>query len=140
MTPLLVGSCLRIAPAFIAEAQETGGQLFFLARDQAGLTFSLIQPQLKGNLVPVLSTSGALASGGSATVAVPVDSTVESVTFSVSIDAKGAINVLRPPGTTVSPGDSAATITELSSGRVVTRAPPRTGNWQRPIGGAGTNS
>src|SRR5260370_37311858 len=115
MTPLLVGSCLRIAPAFIAEAQETGGQLFFLARDQAGLTFSLIQPQLKGNLAPVLSTSGALASGGSATVAVPVDSTVESVTFSESIDVIGPLNVLRPSATTVSPGDSGVTITELRS-------------------------
>jgi hypothetical protein len=94
---------------------------------------------LKGNLVPVLFSSGTLTSG-SASVSVPVDSTVESVTFSVSIDVKGAINVLRPSGATVSPTDPGVTITELSSGRVVTVATPETGQWQLQVGGSGSYS
>src|SRR6185295_4544691 len=132
ITPLLFGSCSPVDPAYIREAQETGGQLFLLSPFEAGLTFSLIRPQLKGNLVPVISAGGTLSSG-SKEFTVPIDSSVESATFSVSIDSKGPINLLRPSGATVVGGDAGVTITELSSGRVVTVSSPETGLWRLQV-------
>ncbi len=137
ITPLLFGSCSPIDPAYVREAQETGGQLFFLSPSEAGLTFSLIRPQLKNNLVPVMSASGTL-SGGSKEFPIPIDSSVQSATFSVSIDFKGPINLLRPSGVAVTSGDPGVTITELSSGRVVTVNAPETGLWRLQAGGSGS--
>jgi hypothetical protein len=122
-----VRSCSPVDPAYVRIAKETGGQLFFLSRSEAGLVFQLVKPQLPGNLVPVLLASGAL-SGNSREFVVPVDTSVARATFSVSIDVKGPMSVLRPSGAAVVATDPDATITELSTGRVVTVTAPRRGN------------
>src|SRR5262249_49208423 len=136
---LLFGSCSPVAPAYIREAQETGGQLFFLSPFEAGLTFSLIRPQLKGNLVPIMAAGGTM-SGATREVTIPVDSSVGSPTFSVSIDVKGPINLLRPSGVAVAAGDPGVTITEFSSGRVVTVNSPDRGAWRLQVNGSGSFS
>lgn len=139
ITPLLFGSCSPVDPAYIKEAQETGGQLFFLNPSEAALTFSLIRPQLKGNLVPIMSVNGALT-GASQEFAAPIDSSVQSATFSVSIDVPGPIDLLRPSGAIVISTDPGVTITNLSSGRVVTVNAPETGSWRVRVAGSGSFS
>ncbi|MBE8988348.1 hypothetical protein [Nostoc sp. LEGE 12450] len=136
INPLLFGSCSPIDPAYVKVAEETGGQLFFLRTSEAGSTFNLIKPQLSGNLVPIVSVRSTL-SGGSRTLDVPIDSSVESATFSVSIDSKGPIALFRPSGAEVVSGNPGVTITELSSGRIVTVNAPETGTWRLQIQGSG---
>lgn len=136
INPLLFGSCSPIDPAYIKVAEETGGQLFFLRTSEAGSTFNLIKPQLSGNLVPIVSVRNTL-SGGSQTLDVPIDSSVESATFSVSIDTKGPIALFRPSGAEVLSGNPGVTITELSSGRIVTVNAPETGTWRLQVQGSG---
>lgn len=135
----LFGSCSPIDPAYIQGAAATGGQVFMLNGSEAGLIFNLIRPQLPGNLSPIMSVRGALASG-TQSFDVPIDSTVESATFSVAIDSKGPIALFRPSGAAVVGSDAGVTITELTSGRFVTVNSPETGNWRLQVAGTGAFS
>lgn len=130
------GSCSPIDPSYVAVANATGGQAFFLARSEAGTTFHLIQPQLGALPAAILVASGAM--GGSAqNFNIPIDSTVTSATFSISVDVPTAINLLRPSGVAVNPADPDVTFTSLSSGEVVTIAAPAAGAWTLDISGSG---
>ncbi len=135
----LFGSCSPVDPVYIQGAAQTGGQVFLLNRFEAGLIFNLIKPQLPGNLSPIMSVRGVLTTG-TQSLDVPVDSAVESATFSVSIDSKGPIALFRPSGAAVVASDPGVTITELTSGRFVTVNSPETGNWRLLVAGAGSFS
>ncbi|MBZ5556408.1 MAG: hypothetical protein LAO77_03930 [Acidobacteriia bacterium] len=133
---VLTGSCSPVDPAYISGAQNTGGQLFFIGRNETGKIFGLIEPSLTGDLQPMMLLNTTLGSG-STSVTVPVDSTLTSVTFSVSLDLLSAVHVIRPSGAEVLPTDPDATITVLSTGRIVTVRTPSPGDWQLQIAGAG---
>jgi hypothetical protein len=78
--------------------------------------------------------------GATHEVLVPVDSNVGTVIFSVSIDSKTAVNVVRPSGTLVSPSDADAKIADLSSGRLVSLSPALPGLYRVQITGSGAYS
>jgi hypothetical protein len=131
------GSCSPIDPSYALVANGTGGQAFFLARSEAGTTFSLIKPQTGVQPVTILTATDSL-SGTSRTFNVPVDSSVGSVTFSVSFTGPNSIKITRPSGTTVNGSDPGVTFTALSTGEVVTIQSPQQGVWQLQLGGIGT--
>ncbi|PYR63186.1 MAG: hypothetical protein DMF91_04225 [Acidobacteria bacterium] len=132
---VLTGSCSPVDPAYISGAQNTGGQLFFIGRNETGKIFGLIEPSLTGDLQPMMILNTTL--NGSRSFTVPVDSTLTSITFSVSLDFLSSVHVMRPSGAEVLPTDSDATVTTLSTGRIVTVRKPVAGAWQLQVGGFG---
>ncbi len=133
---VITGSCSPIDPAYIRVAQETGGQVFFIRRSEVGAIFHLIEPSLSGDLRPMLVLNDRFA-GAAKNFDVPVDSTVRSVTFSVSADALSSVTVTRPSGAAVLTADADVTYTPLSTARIYTINAPAAGNWNVSVNGSG---
>ncbi len=140
ITGLLSGTCSPVDPVYIRNAEETGGQLFLLSPFELGRAFDLVKPQLSGDFVTVFQTRGTLVSSSPRTFAVPVDSTISRVVFSLSVDVKGSTTLVKPSGAPVLPGQPGVTFTELSSGTVITVERPEAGEWRWQISGGGSFS
>jgi hypothetical protein len=135
---MLFGSCSPTDPAFLALAEATGGQVFVLSPSETSKVFGLVRSEVRSNPVSILSSSGTVA--GSRDVAVPVDSTLTAVTFSVSADAAATIEVLRPSGAKVLATDADASVSVLSTGKIVTVTSPAAGSWRVQLTGSGAYS
>lgn len=136
---ILNGSCSPIDPAYIRGAQETGGQLFFVSAFEISRLFGLVRPTLRGDLQSMLVVDAPL-SAATRVFEVPVDSTITSVTFSVSLDVPTAVRVFRPTGSEVGASDADASVTVLSTGRIVTVSSPAPGTWRLEVTGSGSLS
>jgi len=130
------GSCSPIDPTYGEITRETGGQLVVLNNTEADVEkyFEIIQTKLTGDLEPIMIISDNLASTASR-YNIYVDSTITNLLVSVNMDAKGSIQLFRPNGTEVLPGNGGVSITELPNGRVVKVSAPVAGLWQLSIGG-----
>jgi hypothetical protein len=124
-------------PAYFQVAAQTGGQTFLLDRDEAGAITNIVTPQLGQRPSTLLSVADVLNTGDMRNYVVPIDSTVTSVTFSISIDTPGTIQVTDPTDTVVTAG-SGVTITTLSSGEIITVTAPMAGNWGLQVSGTGS--
>ena len=131
---VLFGSCSPIDPAYTQIANETGGQLFFLTRQQVDAASNLPRLLVGTNAVNLLSVRDSVVSG-SKTYAVPVDSTVSGVTFSADTPS---MQVQRPNGDFVQASDPDATALELTGGRVLKMSSPPVGVWTVTIGVSST--
>jgi hypothetical protein len=129
-------ACGPADPVYIRMANETGGLPMFLQRSEAGKAIQLMRESTGENRVTMLWARGRLPDAPHE-FTVPVDSTVERTTFSLSTDTKGtSMTVLRPSGEPVAPG-AGIEITELNCGRVVTVASPDAGDWRVQVTGSG---
>jgi hypothetical protein len=120
-------------------ANETGGQAFNLRGADLDKMTAIMEARLKGNQGPIVLASGTLPDPAIREFHVPVDSISRSVTFSVTVELKCSINLLRPAGGPVETGPSFS-ITEFSSGRLVTVSPPEPGVWRVQVSGFGAFS
>jgi hypothetical protein len=136
ITPLLTGSCSPISPAYYKNAEDTGGQLFVLSPYELDKVFDLVRPQLSGDFVTINRTKGTFGSG-SKQLAALVDSTISTVVFSATMDAKNSVALMRPDGNLVQQGDSGVTITELNNGTIITVNAPESGEWKLSSSGSG---
>jgi subtilisin-like proprotein convertase family protein len=126
VSPLLFGSCSPIDPAYVRLAKESGGQLFLLARAEAGSVTRLADFNVRSNLVNLLSVSDSPAALPRS-YTVPVDSTLSRITFSVS-GGPGVV-VTRPDGTTLLPGDPGVSVVQLGFGAIYSVTAPAPGEW-----------
>jgi len=134
----LFGSCSPIDPAYLATAQATGGQVFFLNRFfETGSLFDLVASEIGVPRVTVTHQAGVLASG-SRDIPFPVDSAMTQLTVSVSVDSLSSVTLTRPDGTTVASSDPDASITNLSIGAIYLIHPPQIGNWDLKVQGSGS--
>lgn len=132
----LSGSCSPIDPVYEEIARETGGQVVVLNNTASAVadSYSLIEPELSGDLEPVLIKEETLA-GTPIETSFPVDSTMTSLVVAVHMGTKGDIRLYRPNDSEVLAGDTDATITELPNGRVINIAGPVAGNWRVSVDG-----
>jgi von Willebrand factor A domain-containing protein 7 len=152
--PLLFGSCGGFATASLADgtgtetaavtalpfdpvyariANDTGGQYFFLGFSEAGQITRVADAVVRANAVDLLSVADTLA-GGAKVYTLPVDSTLERVTFSLS--GSTSLTLTRPDGSVVQPTDAGVQVIALSSGRVVTVLQPAPGSWTAMVSGS----
>jgi uncharacterized repeat protein (TIGR01451 family) len=103
---------------------------------EAGNITKLADFIVRSNAVDLLSIGDTLA--GAKTYSVPVDSTLTSVTFSVS----GTTNVTikRPDGSTVQASDPGVSTVLLSGGGVFSIINPASGSWSIMLNGSGVFS
>jgi len=137
ITTALTGTCSPIDPTYIANTQETGGQLFFLDQFEIGELFDLVQPQLSGNFVTVAQAQGSLAAHEQREIVAPVDPSLSQIVFSAAMDQKDAVTILRPNGQPVTAADPDAVLTAISGGCFATISAPASGNWTLQFRGTG---
>lgn len=140
ITCLITGSCSPIDPAYISNAEETGGQCFFLSPYEVDNVFDLIKPQLAGDFVTIARSTGSFASGEHRNFTVPIDTTVSRAVFSFSIDTFDSATVTRPDGSLVNEGDPGVTISRTLNGIIITVENPAPGSWEFEAAGSGEYS
>lgn len=128
------GSCSPIDPAYIQLANDTGGQLFSLSPDEAGTITQLADFIVRRNVVDVAYITTELT-GVVKTYDVPVDSTMTSVTFSIS--GTSDVVVKRPDNSVVQPTDANVHKISVSSGAVYSVTSPAVGTWHVTVNGTG---
>ncbi len=131
------GSCSPIDPGYIRLANDTGGQLFVLSPDEAGKITKLADFDTNPNAVDLLYVHDTLA-GAPKTFDVPVDSTMQRATFSVS--GTTDVTVTRPNGSVVTATDGDVETILLSTGAVYSVVNPTPGTWRVRVNGAGAFS
>ncbi|HEX6097618.1 MAG TPA: hypothetical protein VF432_14920 [Thermoanaerobaculia bacterium] len=125
--------------SFGALAALSGGLLFRISRSELPQAASIILNRTRPENADVLY---AIDNSGAAgrTYTVPVDSTLEDVTFVVSrLQATGTftLTLKRPDGSTVGTGDPGVSFTTISGMRAVKIDDPADGNWTLAVGGIG---
>lgn len=134
------GPCASADPVYAKIANATGGQQYLLRGSEVERSGAVMEAKLLHS-ANILFASGVLRKGEPRDFEIPVDSTVESVSFSVTVECKESIAVWRPSGDAVTPGGSAGfSDTEMVAGRIVTVTRPETGPWRVRVSGAGQYS
>ena len=132
--PILFGSCSPIDPSYIREANESGGQLFFLESSEAGSITQLADFIVRSNAVNLLVINETFT-GTAQTYTVPVDTTITSLTFSVS--GATSVAVMRPSGSIVQDSDPGVTVLSLSDGKIYSITTLDIGEWSVSVAGTG---
>jgi von Willebrand factor A domain-containing protein 7 len=133
---VVTGSCSPIDPVYFRVAQETGGQVFVIRRSEVSQIFHLIQPSLSGDLQPILTLDDRF-DVPQKIYAVPVDSTIRQITFSVSGETLSNARIVRPSGADVDPSSPGVVFTRLLNARIYTIDAPEAGNWSVVAQGGG---
>ena len=123
-------------PVFARLARATGGSVLLIGEDEVSELFALIEPGLSGDLEPLLIVDTQL-DDEQRSWDVPVDSTLDTVTFAASLEVPADVVVRRPSGVPVGLSDADADVTELSTGRIVTIDSPEPGPWTFEVAGDG---
>ena len=134
VTMFLSGSCSPYDPEYFRVARETGGQVFIIAETETFEATKLAGFTMRPDSVDIAHINGML-SATPATYTVPVDSTLTSVTFSVS-GSDSAI-VQRPDGSTVQATDPGVSSANISGGNVLSITNPADGAWTVTVSGGG---
>jgi hypothetical protein len=124
----------RLDPSYFQVAEGTGGQLLLLAPEEVGDSARLLlafgsHPQtifrLAGTVPP-----------GIHEFKVPIDPSVESVLFSISVQCLQAADVLGPAGAFPT-GDGVTDLSSFRAQRMVIVSPPEAGIWTIRVAGSG---
>ncbi|HEX7149920.1 MAG TPA: hypothetical protein VF618_00420 [Thermoanaerobaculia bacterium] len=117
----------------------SGGLLFRVSRSEFAQAADVVLNRTRPGTADVLYAIDN-ATGSMKSYDVPIDSTMEDVTFVVSrLQATGTftLTVLRPDGTPVAAGDPDATFKTISGLRTVTITAPADGAWKMQTTGTG---
>ena len=137
-------------PTYAAIAQATGGQQWSLPKSDASSITSLVDKVARADYVTLLKlrwqTTKDFASIGhlrrrdtSGPIAVPVDSTMYGITF--SIEGKDAsLSITRPDSSEVAPTDAGVSIVEVRDGVIISVDNPAQGIWNVVVGGTGNGT
>jgi uncharacterized repeat protein (TIGR01451 family) len=133
------GSCSPIDPSYLRLTSESGGQLFFLPRNQAGNVASLVDLIARSNVVNIFSVRNVL-SGTPLSYSIPIDA-LSKATFSISSESQfGSVSVVlkRPDGSPVSSGDPGVTFLSFPSGKgqIISITNPPVGAWSVTVNGS----
>lgn len=135
--PFTPGTCGRVDPTYIRLAEQTGGQPMFLQPSEMAAAGHLMRETTLNNTDAMLYATAHLG-GQSRGYAIPIDSAVKRVTFSLSFDAPGTtMTLLRPSGAAVTSGEGGVEISEWTCGRIITIGSPEKGTWHVQMSGTG---
>lgn len=129
------GPCASADPVYSKLANATGGQQYLLRGSEVEKSGVVMESKLSHS-ADILFATGVLRKGEPRDFQAPIDSTVESVSFSVTVECKESIVIWRPSGEAVAPGGSAGfRDTEMVAGRILTVTRPETGTWRVRVSG-----
>jgi len=124
-----------VDPAYVRTAEATGGQVFLFDRSEAAR--SMVPVRAAGKHEDTLFRAMGTLSTGSQEFTFPVDSTVESLMLSMTLQCLQSITVVRPSNTEVHSGEPNVDDNRFRSGRILVLARPDAGPWRVKIAGQG---
>ena len=125
----------RPDPAYVRTAEATGGQVFLFDKSEIGESAALMIADSK-HTATIFRVSGSLTEGVHDFV-VPVDSTVESLMISVSLQCLQVADITTPAGAGLQANDPGVDYHQFEAGRIVTVASPAPGAWKVTVSGKG---
>jgi hypothetical protein len=131
--PCVAGRAVN--PSYIRTAEATGGQVFLFDRTEAARSLVLVRNAGK-HKDTIFRTTGILSTG-SGEFSFPVDSTVESLMVSVTLQCLQSITVYRPSNTEVHSGEPDVDDNRFRSGQILIVVKPEAGAWRVKIAGTG---
>src|SRR5258708_4408794 len=124
-----------VDPTYLELAERTGGQVFLFDRSEAGRSLVLMREDRRHEQV-VFRATGKLP-GAYRDFKFPVDTSVESLLLSVSLQCLAAITIYRPSGAELRTSEPGVDDNVYRSGRIVIQNRPEAGVWRVRIAGAG---
>ena len=125
----------RLDPSYFQGTEGTGGQLLLLAPEEMGDSATLLaapgdHPQT------IFRLAGAM-NPGVHEFRVPIDSSVESVVFSISVQCLQTADVARPSGAPLAGGDGVTDLFNFRALRMMIVKRPEPGVWTLRVAGSG---
>ena len=134
--PFAPGSCGPADPVYIRSAEDTAGIPFFFQRSEVAQATKLMLAETSQNRVTMLWAKGELQNGDSE-FAVPVDSTLEFVIFTISVgDHNTKMEVFGPDNAPIT-ADPHAEVTDFTCGHYIILKKPAPGTYRVRIKGSG---
>jgi hypothetical protein len=124
----------RIDPTFVKGAEATGGQVFLLAPDEM-VDPAVLLPASGDHPQTIYRLAGAIDPGVNE-IRVPIDSSVESVVFVISVQCLQTAEVARPSGAPLAAGEG-VTLSNSRALRTMTVKRPEPGLWTLRVAGSG---
>lgn len=131
--PCVVGA--SVDPSYVRIAEGTGGQVFPFDKSEVAQSSVLMIGKYRHEEV-LFRASGSLG-GKTREYEFPVDSTVESLFLSISVQCLSSITVLRPSGGAVITPSGSIEDHRFRAGRILTIPSPEPGPWRIRISGSG---
>jgi hypothetical protein len=125
----------RPDPAYVRTAEATGGQVFLFDKSEIAESGALMIASSK-HTETIFRVSGSLTEGVH-DFTVPIDSTVESVMISVSLQCLQVADITTPRGGALRANDPGVDYHQFEAGRIVTVASPAPGAWKVTVSGRG---
>ena len=122
-------------PTYFRTAEATGGQVFMFHPSEVADS-SVLMAASFSHRETLFRVAGSLADG-LREYAVPVDSAVESVVFSVSLQCLQLVEIARPSGAILQANDEGADYHQFEAGHVVVLRRPDPGTWTVRVSGHG---
>ena len=124
----------RLDPAYFQGAEGTGGQLLLLAPSEMVGSFDLLRA-FEANPETLFRLGGTI-NPGVHEFHVPIDASVESAMFSISVQCLQTAEVLRPSGAPAA-GDGVSDLSSFLAMRMVVVKKPEPGVWTVRVSGSG---
>jgi hypothetical protein len=124
-----------VDPSYVRTAEATGGQVFLFDRSEAARSMVLMGDADK-HKDTIFRATGTLSTG-SREFRFPVDSTIESLMVSVTLQCLQSIAIYRPSNTEVHSGEPSVDDNRFRSGQILIVVKPEAGSWRVKIAGAG---
>ncbi len=125
----------RPDPTYVRTAEATGGQVFLFDKSEIGESAALMIAS-STHTETIFRVSGSVTEGVHDFV-VPIDSTVESVMISVSLQCLQVADITTPSGAGLRANDPGVNYHQFEAGRIVTVASPAPGAWKVTVSGRG---
>jgi hypothetical protein len=122
-----------VDPAYLETSESTGGQVFLFQKAEIGQTALFLSAD-RTHPATVLRAIGSLS--GSSEFEFPVDSSMQSLLVTASVQCRKTISLFRPSGTEMTPGNSTESV-DLQASRAVRVDNPEPGNWKIRLQGTG---
>jgi hypothetical protein len=122
-------------PSYFTVAEGSGGQVFLFDPSEVGESSVLMIGAMKHEET-VFRAAGTLAEGVHE-FSIPLDSTIESAMFSVSLQCLQVVEIVRPSGGELRANDPGVDYRQFQAGRIVTLPKPTPGAWTVRVAGKG---
>jgi len=125
----------RPDPSYFKIAEATGGQVFLFDKSEIGSS-AIVAIAAGKYEETVFRAAGSLAAGRHE-FSFPIDSTIEAMMVSVSLQCLESVDIVRPSGQLLESMSTAAEIHAFRAGRVATLPHPEHGRWRVRVAGHG---
>jgi hypothetical protein len=128
----------RLDPSYFQVAEGSGGHLLLLAPHEIGDSASLLTA-FSDHPQTIFRLAGS-ATPGVHELNVPIDSSVDSVLFSISIQCLQMAEVVAPSGAPIVAGENVTDLSNFRAQRMVIIRRPQPGVWSVRLAGSGVSA